>query len=143
MDWPIGRPRKYTIGREGNPYLTRWDLLGNRHTNWPHVYIHQFHRSDSDAALHSHPWLFFSAILKGGYYEATPTGTKWIKPWSILFRPLSWVHRIILKKGTAGKVWTLVVTGPKRQEWGFLCPKGWSHWTKVTARENAGLRGCE
>src|SRR6516164_8203329 len=83
MDWPIGRPRKYTIGREGNPYLTRWDLLGNRHTNWPHVYIHQFHRSDSDAALHSHPWLFFSAILKGGYYEATPTGTKWIKPWSI------------------------------------------------------------
>jgi hypothetical protein len=136
-------PRKYVIGRAGKPYLTRWDLLGTRHTGWPHVYLHKFHQSDSDIALHNHPFLFITFILRGGYYERTEAGTKWIKPFSLLYRPLSWAHRIILKKGTEGKVWTLVITGPKRQEWGFFCPKGWTHWAKVEGRENAGLPGCE
>lgn len=135
--------KHYDIGRFGKPYLTRWDILGNRHSSWPHIYLHQFHSSDRDTALHTHPWWFITFILRGGYYERTNSGTKWIKPWQILYRPLDWVHRVILKKGTESKVWTLVITGPKMQEWGFLCPKGWSHWKTVETREESGLPGCE
>ncbi len=137
IKWPFSWPKKYVIGRSGEPYLTRWDILGTRHTTLPHIYLHQFHRSDSDIALHDHPFAFVTFILRSGYYERTESGTKWVKPFSILYRPLSWVHRIVLKKGTEGKVWTLVFTGPKRKEWGFFCPKGWKHWTEVEEK------GCE
>lgn len=140
--WPFRWPKKYVIGRAGNPYLTRWDLVGNRHGWGPHLFLHLFHRSDSDAALHTHPWRFISLILKGGYWEQTHTGTTWKKPLSLLYRPKTWAHRIILEKGTEGNVWTLVLTGWKAQPWGFLCKKGWVHWKTVVEREDSGLAGC-
>lgn len=144
MKWPFSWPKKYVIGREGNPYLSRWDIFGTKHTNWPHLYLHQFHRSDSDAADHGHPWFYLSVILKTGYWEFREGKfPKWIKPLSIIFRPKTWTHRIVLEEGTEGEVWTLVLTGPKVQEWGFNCKSGWTHWKKVTEREDQGLPGCE
>lgn len=139
---PKGWPKKYVIGRAGSPYLTRWDIFGNRHGWGPHLFLHRFHRSDSDAALHTHPWWFFSIILTCGYWEQTLEGTKWRGPLSILFRPKTWSHRIILDPGTEGQVYTLVFTGPKVQPWGFLCTNGWTHWKTVSDRENAGQPGC-
>lgn len=33
------------------------------------IYIHKIYKADKDIHLHSHPWNFFSLILKGGYVE--------------------------------------------------------------------------
>ena len=50
-------------------------------------------------------------------------------------------HRIEL---TDGPCWTLFVTGPKYQEWGFLCPRGFVHWKDFTAADDEGSvgKGC-
>ncbi len=146
MSWP----KRYDIGREGRPYLTRWDLLGTRYAAWwlPRLFLHQFHQSDSDAALHDHPWPFFSIILRGGYWEQTKNSFGWdrfvrYRPLSMLFRRSNWFHRIVLEPGTEGKVWTLVLTGPRLRDWGFMCPKGWTPWKIVADREENNLPGCD
>lgn len=36
-------------------------------------------------------------------------------------------------------VWTLFITGPKLQSWGFLCPKGHVHYTEVVGKIKDGL----
>lgn len=133
---------KHEIGRAGDVYLTRWVLLGKRFGPGGKLFLHRFHRSDSDAALHDHPWNFWSIILWGGYHEETPAGLKWHWPFSFLRRPAEWRHRVVLARSWP-KPWTLVWTGPRSRKWGFWCPRGWKPWDEVVAREDAGLPGCE
>ncbi len=132
---------RHEIGRQGDVYLTRWVIWGKRFGPGRKVFLHRFHRSDSDAALHDHPWDFWSFILWGGYYEETPTGTKWHRPLSLLKRPAEWRHRVVLTPGW--RAWTLIWTGNKRRSWFFHCPKGATPWKQVVDREEAGLPGCE
>lgn len=118
------------------------------------LYLHKFYRGDEDEHLHDHPWPFTSLILTRGYWEETPfveldpTLTVWqrlqsrfIYPlsegesgarrqvfyprFSVLRRPATWRHRVILKDKTP--VWTIVKTGVKERSWGFwiadkICP---------------------
>jgi len=117
----------------------------------PRLYLHKFYRGDEDPHMHDHPWPFTSLILTKGYWEETPWDAKDDKDWeigetrypswgpdegdwrerkfypalSILRRPATWKHRVILEKG--GQAWTLVKTGVKERSWGFwvkdtLCP---------------------
>lgn len=153
MGW---RPfKKYVIGRPENPYLTRWDILGTRYgSNWlPRLFLHRFHRSDLDAALHDHPWGFVSLILTRGYWEerecpetrpcSLPEHRDWYPALSIVCRRSTWKHRIIINPEDRGSVYTLVLTGPKIRDWGFWCPKGWTPWKLVADREDKGEQGCE
>lgn len=56
------------IGTNDDPYLDRWFII--KKNRWFNIYLHHFHRSDDDRALHDHPWLFnMSWVLKGGYSE--------------------------------------------------------------------------
>lgn len=113
------------------------------------LYLHKFYRGDEDPHLHDHPWPFTSLILTRGYFEETPwssadspDGTnlygyyslqeygeerkiRFYRRFSILRRPATWKHRVILKDKKP--VWTLVKTGVKERSWGFwikdkLCP---------------------
>lgn len=67
----------YTItGEDGSPYLTRilltrLPILDQiRKRLGVGVYVHHFHRSDGDQALHDHPWEFgASLVLNGAYVE--------------------------------------------------------------------------
>jgi hypothetical protein len=42
-------------------------------TRFGGVKLHHILRSDDDRDLHDHPWSFLSIVLKGGYWEHTPT----------------------------------------------------------------------
>ena len=78
LGW-LGRER-FEIGRQGEVYLTRWTLVGKRgEGNW-RVFLHYFHRSDYDEALHDHPWPFWSLVIWPGYYEVTPG--EWCDKWT-------------------------------------------------------------
>lgn len=57
------RAPDFVIGRTGDPYMERWWLIPrNRFFN---IYLHRFWRSDDDRALHDHPWVNLSILLKG------------------------------------------------------------------------------
>lgn len=117
----------YTIADylDGSPYLTR--IL------FPRVFgirpmLHHFHRPDGDRALHNHPWEWaFSIILAGGYteerrldaeselYGEARTEVREVRRFNVLSG--ADYHRVVELKGDT---WSLFVTGPRAQGWGFL-----------------------
>jgi hypothetical protein len=143
----------------GDPvFLRRWTIVGV--DSWG-LLLHQFVRSDHDRACHDHPWNYLTFILWGGYWErflpinapaarACFERMEWRRPWSLLYRPAIWRHRIELErtwdrppdfdpsrtypfKDRAS--WSLVFVGPRRQPWGFWVPDylgglTWCWWRK-------------
>lgn len=131
--WSVGRD---AIGPDGSTiYMRRWFAW----CPWFGIRVHHILRSDHDKALHDHPWDFTSILLTGGYSEVVPVGPStrprpvspdgkhmridWPR-WSIVRHKAEDFHRLVLEK----PVWTLVFTGPKRQSWSFLTPKGRIPW---------------
>jgi len=84
------------------------------------VRVHRILRSDYGRDFHDHPWNFLSVILKGGYNEATPADPHgaWYGAGSVLFRRATDWHRLVLP--WTGEAWTLFISGPRIQRWGFL-----------------------
>jgi hypothetical protein len=137
----------------GELYLRRW-FIYPRYKEFkkaePRLYLHKFYRGDEDPYLHDHPWSFTSLILTGGYWEEIPwdyidavgsiptfgpdndwRNLKFYPRFSILKRPATWKHRVLLKD--KNPVWTIVKTGVKERSWGFwvknkLCP--WRTFTE-------------
>lgn len=136
------RPPDFIIGGYKRPYVRRWFLIPrNRFFN---VYLHQFLRSDDDRALHTHPWMNLSILLRGPYLEHLRNGIvklRLVGDW-VFRRSGNIAHRIELFNGP---VWTLFITGPRYQEWGFLCPKGFVHWRDFTSPADTGSvgKGCD
>ena len=87
------------------------------------VRIHHILRSDQGRDPHDHPWPFVTVILRGGYFEhrfdqdGAWAGIKWYGAGSILFRRAKDFHILELPPGKTA--WTLFITGPKQQTWGF------------------------
>lgn len=146
------RKPDFVIGGDADPYLHRWYLIPRN--RWLNLYLHHFMRSDDDRAMHDHPWWWMSVILAGpGYYEHTPTGIFWRKPWRPRFGKATALHRVELSHigqpyhpydWPETPVWTLFLTGPRVREWGFQCPKGWTHWRifcGLPAGQNGGAKG--
>jgi hypothetical protein len=94
------------------------------------VRVHHILRSDDDRAFHDHPWPYVTIVLRGGYVEVTPlyddsgiyVGDRrvWRGPGSVLWRPARSLHRLEVESGQTA--WTLFITGPKCQTWGFVDP---------------------
>ena len=125
------------IGGRERPYLLRWYVIPRNPVF--NVYLHQFLRSDDDRALHDHPWMNLSVLLKGRYREHTQGGHRDFKAGQFRFRWTGRIaHRIEL---THGPVWTLFVTGPRYRQWGFLCPQGWRHWKDFVSMNDSGQVG--
>ncbi len=111
------------------------------------IFLHVIHRNDDDRDPHDHPWDFTSVILKGGYddeqwqwvetsgvtigpFRGPPGGYKqWLGNERVSFgtvvkRPAEHLHRVQgIEPGRPA--WTLVFTGPRRREWGFVTDFGW------------------
>jgi hypothetical protein len=111
-------------------YMRRWRFLSFRRL--PGVRLHNIMRSDADRELHDHPFTFLSIILAGGYFEHRADGTRtWYGPGSFVYRTAETLHRLELRDERAA--WTLVLRGPIRRQWGFMCPTGWVHWKDFVA----------
>jgi hypothetical protein len=137
------RPPDFVIGGLENPYLLRWWLIPRN--RWFNVYLHQMLRDDDPRALHDHPWVNVSIVLKGGYWEhRKDQWPVWRGPGAVVLRRAIVAHRLTLAPG-AGPSWSLFLTGPNVREWGFHCPKGWRHWKDFCAPGDSGRvgRGCE
>ena len=118
----LGRKR-VILDAENKPYLTRYYLFLKDRKWFPfNIFLHNFHKGDPDD-LHDHPWPFITIILKGGYWEHTPTGKFWRKPGTIRMASSSQLHRVDLEPGI--DVWTLFVPGPVIKEWGFMKQGKW------------------
>jgi|SRR5271154_3074577 len=143
-------PPRVIYDREGkSPYLSRHYLIGapymkdgstpiDRFGNpkpeavFPKgfgfsLFLHRFHRSDDDEALHNHPWAWaWSLILAGGYKEEYRVGddVTWriVGPGRLIKITKDHFHRVdLLEKDS----WSLFVAGPKEANWGF-----WDRTTK-------------
>ena len=132
------RKPDFVIGPVDDPYLLRWYLIPRN--RWFNVYLHQFLHDDDDRALHDHPWVNVSVLLRGRYREVLAEGrVRLRRPWCPVFRRATTAHRVEL---IDGPVWTLFLTGPTVREWGFHCPQGWVHWRRfVKTRDGGNERG--
>lgn len=150
LDRLMRRPPDFIIGEPDRAYLRRWWIIPrNRFFN---IYLHEFLRSDDDRALHDHPWINLSIVLRGSYREwrhyaldSNRPGVKSVVrvPGDIVMRLPSTAHRIELVP-QIGTTVTLFITGPRVREWGFHCPNGWVHWRVFTSgpRGETIGKGC-
>jgi hypothetical protein len=136
--------RKSTIkDRDGlKDYLNRWYVLypdGDQRQRQDipfNIFVHQFLQSD-EPFIHDHPWNWsFSFILKGGYWEHGPDGSrKWRRPGSWrLMTPGKDQHWIELPEGQSGKIWTIFARGRTTHKWGFIENGVWEYWETFLAR---------
>ena len=141
------RPPDFIIGADNHdgPYMRRWWIIPRNPIF--NVYLHEFLRSDEDRALHDHPWLSLSIMVRGFLTEQTSAGRRTIRTGSITFRRATLAHRIEVPDPLMAEGFhpiTLFITGPRLREWGFWCPQGWVHWKRFTAPGDVGNigRGC-
>ena len=102
MRFWVNEPKKNTKGS----YSSRNSLL-----------LHHFLKPDDDDHLHNHPWTGRSTILSGGYQEETLEGIQKVKPMDSNVITADKYHRV---KSIEDNTWSLVHTGDKEGEWGFL-----------------------
>lgn len=130
-------------GDKNSPYLTRITLL-ERGWLWlcvpgkesEKLCLHIFHRSDSDDAMHDHPFDFWTLVLWRGYIEVMPGKRRRLWPGMIVFRRAEHTHRVELVNGK--RAITLVWLCVRRREWGFHLKNGqWEQWQQYFRR-----RGC-
>lgn len=121
--------KKTIIWRDQMPYLIRYSLLFT--PKWFSVKIHNILLSDH-ICQHDHPWAFITLLIKGGYVEYTPKGSKVYGRFSLLYRPANYLHRLEIHQ----PVWSIVITFKKVRLWGFQTPKGWIAWFKYTPSNN-------
>lgn len=139
-----------TKAREG-PYLFRWIVFRIKHV--VHMYLHMFLRDDNDVP-HDHPSdsisFVFDPMQEAYWPDANDLSAciiNTVPRGSIVLRSAGYTHRIVGVTGRKLKPRTLFIFGPKRREWGFVCPKGWRHWKDFTAFDKDGDssqvgRGC-
>lgn len=105
--------------RDPAPQRRRGVLIPTRNHG---LYLHHFHRGDDEYELHSHPWRWaVSVVLAGGYSEERlgrggRIAWRTLGPGSINVLRANTFHRVELIEEDA---WTLILTGPKRDTWGF------------------------
>jgi hypothetical protein len=159
-------PARVIYDREGvSPYLSRWYIIGrprmadgsapiDRFGNpkkdaiFPPglgVYLHKFHRSDDDGALHNHPWRWARAvILAGGYREERRAAgdvvvTRYRRPLDVVRVDREDFHRVDLLESDS---WSLFIAGPKASSWGFWDRDTgvFEHWRAYIDRLRASKR---
>ena len=152
----VHREPDIVIGGKDNPYLNRWFVIPRNPVF--NIYLHQFLRDDDDRALHDHPWVNCSLLLKGSYWEAVfhhrpkhgsplpPVGLMLRRPGRPVVRRAATAHRVVLRRDLDGNpvpCWSLFLTGPRVRSWGFWCPAGrWIHWRSFTAGPKGEVVGA-
>lgn len=111
------------------------------------VRIHHIKRSDDDRAFHDHPWWYVTVILRGGYHEVTPVfasgmyecnKSSYCSAGTVLFRRATSWHRLEIDNLWGEPTWTLFITGPKTNSWGFLVePNHKIYWREYLKERGA------
>ena len=115
MRFPLVKEIK---SKSGELHFRRWAIV---ETAWLRIYLHFIAAPDYDLHLHTHPWHFFSLVLKGTYVEQTvDKDTIRIAP-TIAFRWYNTAHKILR---VLLPCWTLVFAFGKRKEWGYRLKNG-------------------
>lgn len=138
------REPDFIIGGKDNPYMRRWWIIPRNPIF--NIYLHEFLRSDDDRALHDHPWVNVSILLKGSYVEhmiragGVHTAKKYVAG-NVKFRRAKTAHRIEIDE----PCWSLFITGPVIRKWGFHCTAGWRPWSLFVDKRDKGEigRGCD
>jgi len=123
-----------------NVYLSRWSL--RLPFGWS-IKLHKLMRADDDRCHHDHPWWMLRVILWGGYVETIGEEHKEVtrRMGSLSFCKSSFQHRIV--KLNRSSSWSLVLTGKKRDNWGFYTSSGWMGWREfVDAARSARVLWC-
>jgi hypothetical protein len=132
--------QRVTFRRPGSlPYLTRYHL--GDFADGGHLYLHNIHRPDEDAELHSHPWGACALVLVGGYSELRRVRVgsvdgvveRVLRRGDLNVIELDTFHRIA---SVEPHTWTLLATTPKAQSWSF-----WNSVTGETLHHAAFLAG--
>ena len=122
MTW-LGRHRVIMDRQNNEPYLERYYLFLKDRGSFPfNIFLHKFLKSDPDD-LHDHPWGYFTLILRGGYWEYTPTGKHWRGPGHFRVCNSESLHRIEVEPGV--HAWSLFIPFAKTREWGFIKNYKW------------------
>jgi hypothetical protein len=114
----------------GLMYLARLRII---QTPWFGIYLHDIYEPDAARDPHNHPWSFVSIVLRGSYTELLWPDAEhawWIvrqthRRWSIHRMSRQSAHRIAY---AAPGLKTLILTGPRRSNWGFFTPAGFVPW---------------
>ena len=133
------RAPDFKIGLLTDPSTLRWHLIPRNAVF--NVYLHKWLKSDYDLVLHDHPYVNMSYILEGECVEETVSGLKKYAAGSFNFRRATVSHRILIETAPC---WSLFITGPRLNDWGFYCPKGKKPWKEFIEAREAGDpgRGC-
>ena len=124
----------------GEIYMERYWLKPFEEKGNNNIRIHHIMRSDSDRALHDHPWPSTSIILAGGYWEIEPEDQEqdpradayaftrtWKGPGAVTHRSAGDRHRLEVEPGTSA--WTMFIMGAYERRWGFHDPdQGFVYW---------------
>lgn len=118
-------------GDRSRVYLRRLIIFK---TPWCGLYLHWIYLPDNGRDPHNHPMNFISLVLKGGYTEqrywqwdvdgaeGTMTHMRKRKRWSIARTTTRDFHDI--RKLALSPTITLLFTGKRQQDWGFLTKDG-------------------
>lgn len=119
----MGKIKKFDIrwaeslGLKDCPYMKRWVIVLFGYS----IRIHYWVKSDDTRFYHSHPWNFFTFILFGSYTDVSfdpatkKTEEEVLNTFNLRYRPANHYHYVKVNKPTL----TLVLAGPKIQNWGF------------------------
>jgi hypothetical protein len=100
--------------KAGKLHFRRYRII---ETPWLNIYIHRIYMADADEHEHDHPWDFCIFVLSGGYVEQSNDGYYARIPGSFVRHSAEYSHRIISLNNKPST--TLVMTGPRRREWGY------------------------
>lgn len=110
------------VSVDGEPYLDRWIVYINGYT----LRLHKFYRGDDDRASHSHPWWFvtfpLAPYVERLYARGSFVAQRCVEPWRFHYRPTSFEHYVL--RGVRVPWYTIVLTGPKNDTWGFYPEPG-------------------
>lgn len=128
-------PSRDITGGDGSPYLRRFRVFDRGRDKY-RLFLHEFHRGDEDREIHNHPWAWcYSLILHGGYRESRLYAFQHLavdrvekvrmpiiideeyRAFAINAIGPDTFHRVELLDG---KTWSLILTGPIVQSWGFM-----------------------
>jgi hypothetical protein len=111
---------------------------------WAGGKVHHIASSDIPV-LHDHPWSFCTLILRGGYTEITPLTDdgvclrrKHFGAGTFRFVRANQWHYLEVDKPDGA--WTLCISFPKRQSWGFLVDGVKVPWRKYLADREAASK---
>jgi len=108
--------------KEGDLHFKRFCYFSCK---WFGIYKHIIVKPDEDKHDHDHPWDFLSIVLEGSYADmVNGWWNEHRKPLSIKFNKAEYHHKLMAVQGPKNRCVTLVITGPRRREWGYVTNKG-------------------